>query len=225
MRARALIDGTNIITYLDGTSVTVDFQRDTGNTEVLLGGLRWGQAGVSIKDKIQAICDTMNDIEFGGLPVQIEMGSGVWAVMSKDQEILDSLDKYRPVGGIELERNIAVSGDRSKRYPVGSITLGGSSGQRIEMYVNNETYEADDGTQTRYVGASDIVFLGTPETINGYSCYGMIVDPDAQYQALPIFPKNYETQNGRVKIQHLSFESAPLQVPINPNATYKLTAV
>jgi hypothetical protein len=69
-----------------------------------------------------------------------------------------------------------------------------------------------------------MVFLATPETINGYECFGMIVDRDAQYQALPIFPKNFE-KGDDVKIEHLSFKSAPLMVPINPNGTYKLTPI
>jgi len=224
MKARALIDAVIVCDYLDGTSVEVDFERSADHTEVLTGGDRFGQTGVSAMDKFQEIFDTMNDAEFGGLPVQVEMGSGVWAVLRKDAEILDNLDKYRPVGGVTLERGIALAGDGSKRYKVGDITIGGATGQKVELWVNNETYEADNGTQTRYLGASDMAFLGTPETINGFECFGMIVDRDAEYQAVPIFPKNY-LKGDRVKVEHLSFESAPLPVPINPNATYKLTAV
>jgi hypothetical protein len=224
LRARALIDATVTMAYEDGSSATVDFQRAAGQTEALTSGNYWGDTGVSIMDHIQEIVDTMNDAEFGGLPVQIEMGSSVWAVVRKDEEILANLDKYRPVGGVEVERGVATAGDGSKRYPVGSITIGGSSGQRIQMYVNNETYEADNGTQTRYLAANSMVFLGSPEAIKGYDCFGMIVDRDAEYQALPIFPKNY-LKGDRVKVEHLSFESAPISVPINPNATYKLTPV
>lgn len=224
MKARALIDGTVVCNYLDGDVVTVDFKRAAGHTEVLLAGDRFGQAGVSIMDKFQEIFDTMNDAEFGGLPVQVEMGGSVWAVMRKDTEILANLDKFRPVGGLSIERGVVTSGDRSKRYKVGELTIGGASGQSIELWVNNETFEADDGTQTRYLGAADMVFLGTPEAVKGFECFGMIEDRDAEYQALPIFPKNY-LKGDRVKVEHLSFESAPLPVPINPNATYKLTAV
>lgn len=52
----------------------------------------------------------------------------------------------------------------------------------------------------------------------------MIVDKDAGYQALPLFPKNFETGE-RVKVENVSVESAPLFVPINPNATYKATVL
>jgi hypothetical protein len=221
-RARALIDGSVVCRYEDGDVITVDFQRDAGQTEVLTGGNRFGQAGISVMDKLQAIFDTMNNAAFGGLPVQIEMGGGVWSVIRKDTEVLANLDKFRPVGGVTIERGITVSGDGSKRYKVGEITIGGASGQSVEMFVNNETYDADDGTATRYLGNSDMVFLSTPQTIMGHDCNGMIVDRDAEYQALPVFPKNY-LKGDRVKIEHLSFEAAPLFVPINPNGTYKLT--
>jgi len=223
MRAKALIDGQVTCNYEDGDVIVVNFQRDTSHTEVLTSGNRFGDSGVSIMDKFQSIFDTMNDAEFGGLPLQVEMGGGVWAVMRKDAEILANLDKYRPVGGVTMERGVVTSGDRSKRYKVGEITIGGASGQAVELWVNNETYEADNGTQTRYVASTDMVFLGSPDAIMGYDCSGMIIDRDAEYQALPVFPKNY-LKGDRVKVEHLSFEAAPLAVPVNPNATYKLTA-
>ena len=224
MRARAIIDGAVTCTYEDGDVVSVDFRRAAGQTEILTSGNRFGDAGVSAMDKFQSIFDTMNDADFGGLPVSVEMGGGVWAKLRKDVEILANLDKFRAVGGVVIERGVTVSGDRSKRYKVGEITIGGASGQSVELWVNNETYEADDGTQTRYLPSNTMVFTSTPEAIMGFDCYGMIVDRDAEYQALPVFPKNY-LKGDRVKVEHLSFEAAPLPVVVNPNATYKLVAV
>lgn len=222
MRARAIIDGAVTCNYEDGDVVTVDFKRNAGHTETLVGAARLGQAGVSAMDKFQSIFDTMNDAEFGGLPTQVEMGGGVWALLRKDAEILANLDKFRPVGGVMLERGIVTSSDGGKRYKVGEITIGGASGQTIELWVNNETYEADNGAQARYLGNTEMVFASTAEAIMGIDCYGMIVDRDAEYQALPVFPKNY-LKGDRVKVEHLSFEAAPLPVVVNPNATYKLT--
>lgn len=224
MRARSLIDGKVTCDYLDGDSVLVDFQRAAGHTEILTGAARFGQSGVSVMDKIQSILDTMNNAAFGGLPTQIEMGGGVWSVIRNDAQILANLDKYRPVGGVSIERGVTVSGDGSKRYKVGEITVGGGSGQVIELFVNNEEYEADNGALTRYVGNTEMVFLGTPSAIMGFECFGMIQDRDANYEALRVFAKNY-LKGDRVKVEHLSFEAAPLMVPVNPNATYKLTAL
>ena len=220
MRAKSIIDGKVTVAYKDGTSVLVDFQRNAGFTETLVGAARWGQAGVSIMDHVQRVCDSMNDAAYGGLPTKMTMGSAVWAVLRKDTEILANMDKFRAVGGASIERGVVTSSDGGKVYKVGDILIGGGSGVSIELWVNNETYSSS----TRYLGASEVVFTSTPEAIRGYSCYGRIIDQDADYQAMPIFPKNF-TSGDDVKTEHMSFKSAPLFPVLAPDATYKVTAV
>lgn len=219
MKAKAIIDGKVTVAYKDGTSVLVDFQRAAGHTVTLTSGNRWGDSGVSILDSIKSTMDTMNDAAFGGVPVRLTMGNTVAGVVAKNQEILDHMDVNVKGGVHVIDRGIAPS---AKIYKFGELTVGGNSGQKIELWVNNETYGVN-GTQTRYVKSNEVVFTSTAEAINGYECFGMIVDKDAEYQAIPIFPKNFETGE-RVKVENLSAESAPLFVPINPNATSQLTA-
>lgn len=223
MKSKAIIDGKVTVTYLDGTSVLVDFQRAAGHTEVLTGGNYWGDSGVSIVDHIQRVVDTMVSAEFGAMPLRIDMGGGLGAIVRRDAEILQHLDKNIAGASIKVERGlVGGSNDGGKVYKIGELLVGGASGTTIEMWVNNETYDVA-GSQVRYVGNYDAIFTGSPEAINGYECFGRIIDKDAQYQALPMFPKNFETGE-RVKVENMSIESAPLFVPINPNATYKLTA-
>lgn len=224
MKARAIIDGSNIITYEDGESVTVNFQRAAGHTEVLTLGNYWGDTGVSIMDHIQNVMDTMNNAAFGGLPMRITMGGGLAKIVRKDKEILAQMDNNVRGGAATVERGLVTGGPNAgKVYKFGDLLVGGASGFAIELWVNDETFDAPNGTKTRYLGNFDAVFTASPESIMGYECFGRIVDKDADYAALPIFPKNFEVGND-VKVEHLSFKSAPLMVPINPNATYKLTA-
>lgn len=226
MKARAIIDGEVTIVYEDGQSVLVDFQRDNGHTEVLGSGDRYGDSGVSILDHWQLVMDTMNDASFGGMVTKITMGGSVASVVRRDAEILDHLDTNIRGGTVTVERGIIGGGaNGGKVYKFGELMVGGASGQKVELWVNNETYTSDAGVQTRYLGANEVVFTSTPEAINGYECFGRIVDRDAEYQALPKFPKNFLVQNGRVTTEHMSMESAPLFVPINPNATYKATVL
>jgi len=219
MRAKAIIDGAVTIAYKDGQSVSVDFQRAAGHTEVLGSGFRFGESGVSILDKVKEVMDTMNDAEFGGFPTRWTMGGDVANVVRDDAEIKEHLDLNIKGGVHNVDRGLMPSG---KVFKFGELAIGGGSGQKIELWVNNETYTNESGTQTRYLGAKESVFTSTPEAINGYECFGRIVDQDANYEAIPIFPKNFQTGE-RVKVENLSAESAPLFVPINPNATYKLT--
>ena len=145
-------------------------------------------------------------------------------VMRQDVEIRAMMDLFRPVGAIDIERGLVSGGPNGgKVFKVGTIGVGGNSGQQIELWVNNETY-TQNGAQVRYLGTNEVVFTSTPEAIMGYRCFGRIKDVDAKFQALPIFPKNFVTGE-RVKTENMSFESAPLHVPVNPNATYKLTAI
>lgn len=224
MKARAIIDGKVTCVYRSGESVLVDFQRAAGHTVTLTSGNRWGDSGISILDSIQGIIDTMSNAEFGGMPTRITMGGTVAGVVRKDVEILKHMDINIKGGSVTVDRGVVAGANgNGKIYKFGELFVGGGSGQTIELWVNNETFTADDGSQVRYLGANEVLFTSTPEAIMGYECFGMIVDKDAQYQALPVFPKNFE-EGTRVKVENLSIESAPLMVPINPNATFKLTA-
>ena len=226
MRARAIIDGEVTIVYEDGETVVVDFNRAAGHTETLGLGDRYGDSGVSILDHWQLVMDTMNDAEFGGMVTKITMGGSVAPIVRNDVEILKHLDINIKGGTVTVERGIVGGGPNGgKVYKFGELLVGGNSGQKVELWVNNETYEDDAGSQQRYLGAKEVVFTSTPEAIKGYECFGRIMDRDAGYEALPKFPKNFEVRNGRVVTEHLSMESAPLFVPVNPNATYKATVL
>jgi len=221
MRARAIIDGKVTCVYKDGTSILVDFLRHADHTEVLGSGNRYGDSGVSILDHIQGVLDTVNDAAFGGLITRITMGGAVATVMRKDAEILKHLDVNIAGGVHRVDRGLVGA---EKTYKFGELFVGGASGHVIELWVNNETYTDAAGVEQRYLGNNQMSFTSSPQTINGYECFGRIVDKDAGYQAIPVFPKNFETGD-RVKVENLSAESAPLFVPINPNATYTATVL
>lgn len=226
MKAKAIIDGAVTCTYRDGTVAVVDFQRASGHTQVLTSTNRWGDSGVSILGGIQTIFDTVNNAQFGGTISRITVGNSVVPVIRADTEIAAHMDLTKRGASVTVDRGVIGGGPNGgKVYKFGELSVGGgASGQQIEIWVNNETYDADDGTSTRYLGSADVLFTCDPSAVNGYECFGMIVDPDAEYQAIPAFPKNFVTGE-RVKTENLSVESAPLFVPINPNTTYKLTAV
>lgn len=219
--AKALIDGKVTLTGPAYPTTLVDFGRAAGHTITLGAGARFGDAGVSIVDFVQSSMNTMNDAEFGGVPTQIRIGSDVWAVARKNAELLSHLDKNTDGGNIRIERGLVSS---EKSFKVGEMLVGGQSGARIELWVDNETYRDAAGAQQRYLGAKEMVFLGTPESIFGIQCFGMIQDMDARFEALPIFPSNY-TEGNQPKVEFIGHTSAPLMVPVNPDATLKATVV
>lgn len=219
MAAISLRDGKITLTGEDYPTTLVDFQRDAGQTETL-GAANWyGDSGVSIVDHFQAVLDTMTSASFGGVPTRATMGGAVWAVMRKDTEILNHLDLNTGGGNIRIERGL-VSGAGEKVFKVGEMTIGGGSGQVIELWVDNSTYiDPNTGIETRYIGSKQVLWTSSPDAINGFRTFGRIIDRDANWEALPIFPKNWESK-GDVTVEYITHKSAPLMVPINSNATY-----
>jgi hypothetical protein len=222
MAAKAIIDGQITLAGPNYPTTLVDFGRSAGHTIVLGSGERFGDSGVSIVDFFQLVVDRMVDAEFGGMPTRATMGDAVWAKIRKDAEFLDHMDVNIRGAAMTIERGL-VSGE--KIYKVGEMSVGGGSGAMIELWVNNETYKDPvSGTSTRYIGSKEIVFTSTPDAIQGYQCFGRIIDRKANYEPIPIFPSNW-IQHGDPDVEYLTHKSAPLMVPVNPDATLKATVL
>lgn len=222
MAAKAIIDGQVTLSGENYPTTLVDFGRAAGHTQVLGSGQRYGDSGVSIVDHFQSVMDTVNDAEFGGMVVRVTMGSAVWAIARKDTEFRDHMDTQISGGTIKIDRGL-VSSD--KVFKVGEMQVGGASGATVELWVNNDTFiDPDTGAETRFVGTKEVVFTCSPAAINGFQCFGRIIDRAANYEALPIFPSNW-IQPGDPAVEYLTHKSAPLFVPINANATFKSTVL
>lgn len=222
MASKALIDGQVTLTGENYPTTFVDFKRASDHTVTLDSNAQWGDEGISIVDSIQSLMDRVNDAEHGGLVTRITMGGDVWKIGRKDTELLDHMDTNKRGGNITIERGLVSS---EKIFKVGEMLVGGNSGQTIELWVNNETYEdPETGVETRYLGAKDIVMTCAPSSVAGMQCFGMIVDRKAEYKALRIFPKNWTSETD-VTVEYLTHKSAPIFVPMYPNRTLKATVV
>lgn len=217
MAAMALRDGRITLRGDNYPTTVVDFNRAAGHTETLGAGNQYGDAGVSIVDHFQSVIDTMTQAEFGAVPTRATMRGDVWSVMRKDSELLEHLDNTKNGNNIRIERGLVPG---SKVYKVGEMGIGGASGAQIELWVDNSDYlDPQTNAVTPYLGSGQILFTAGANEINGYQCFGRIIDKAAGYEALPIFPKNWESQ-GDVTVEYITHKSAPIMVPINPNGTF-----
>ena len=222
MAAVALRDGKITLKDKGYPETLVDFQRAANHTIVLGVGARFGDSGVSIVDFFQLVVDRMSQAEFGAVPVTATMGGAVWNAIRKDAEFKEHMDLNYRGGNITIERGL-VSGEQ--RFKVGEMTIGGGSGARIELWVDNTTYiDSNTGAVTRYIGDKQILFTGTPAAINGYQAFGRIIDRAANWDPMRLFPKNWVTQ-GDVEVEYITHKGAPLFVPLNPNATLLATVL
>lgn len=225
MRARAIIDAGYTLSGPNYPTTTISFGRDAGHTVTLGAGSRFGDTGVSIVDFFQAVVDTMNNAEFGGVPMRATMAGAVAQILRRDAEVLKHLDVMIAGGTIVVERGlVAGAPDGGKVYKFGEMRIGGASGAKIELWVNDETYMDDTGATVRYLAANQISFTASPESIMGFQAFGRIVDEDADWAAVPKFPKSFMVGDD-VKVEHMSIKSSPLMVPINPNATFTATVI
>jgi hypothetical protein len=219
MAAVALRDGKITLEGPNYPTTLVDFQRDAGHTVTLTTGNKFGDSGVSILDFFQSVIDTMGVADFGAMPTRATMSKAVWNVIRKDVEIQDYLDLNKK-GNDAVSINRGLQNSSELVYKVGEFFIGGASGASIELWVDESTYiNPTTGVATRYVGNGQIVFTGSPAAIEGYQVFGRIIDREANWEPMRIFPKNWLT-SGDTAVEFITAKSAPLMVPIRPNATF-----
>lgn len=214
MACEAVVNGSITLEDDNYPRKVVDFQRDAGHTVTLTGGNRWGDSGVSILGLVESWKKTMRRAKHGGVANRITVGTDVWDVMRADTEIRDLLkEDYRPSNN-GLQMNLGVlEGLEVER--VGSLS------GTIEVYVYSDYYELPDGSVTDFMSPKDIVM--TAPSMMGVRCFGAIQDVSAGFAALSIFPKMWNADDPSATF--VMSQSAPLMVPVNPNATFKATVV
>ena len=212
LAAGAVIDARNILEDERYPRTIVDFGRNSAQTVTLTSGNRWGDAGVSLLDDLSAWKGIARRAKFGGVLNRLTVGTDVWDVMRKDPEIKELLNtQYRSGANVNLSLGM-LEGLEVER--VGNI-------ETLEVYVYSDYYQSPDGTVIPYMSPKDIVLTGP--NIRGVRCYGAIQDLAANLQPLTVFADMWpEKDPSAMMIMH---QSAPLMVPINPNASFKATVL
>lgn len=212
LAAGAIINGENILEDERYPRTVVNYQRAANQTVTLGVGARWGDAGVSLLDNLGTWKTIMRKARFGGIPNRLTVGSDVWDVMRKDPEIREYLNiNYRLGANVNLRLGLL---DGLEVERVGNI-------ETLEVYVYSDYYQQPNGDTVPYMSSKDIVL--TSPAVRGIRCFGAIQDIGAQFQALPVFPKMWNEQDPSATF--IMHQSAPLMVPVNPNATFKATVI
>ncbi|MFC6490687.1 major capsid protein [Nitratireductor sp. GCM10026969] len=191
----------------EGIDDVVDYHRDADLTIALAAGDRWGEVGVAPLDNIREWARLVA-AKSGGVVRDFVMGYGATDIFTKDIDVREILDNRRQRGG-EMELGGVTSGgvDDVARY-VGTI----DGSLRFWEYV--QTYEDDDGNTQHYwpefgVGAIAPQMMGT-------MTYGAIQDVKS-LRAEQRFAKQWEEEDPSREV--LMTQSAPLPVPVEPNAS------
>lgn len=215
MAAEAALYGEITLEDEDYPETLVDFNRANAHTVILTGATQWGEAGVSILSNLEAWRRTVRKAKFGGATNRLTMGADAWELMRTDQEIRDLLKlDIRPFnGGIDINVGMRdpVDGQAERVGRIGGL----------ELWVYTDYYQDTSGNPVDFMDSRDVLLTGP--NIRGVRCFGAILDSDANYQPLQVFPKMWKNQDPSVT--YCMSQSAPLMVPVNPNNTFRARVV
>lgn len=214
LASQAIQFGSVTLESDDYPKTVVDFERDADNTDVLTGGARWGQTGVSILRYIESAKAITRKARFGGVSNRLTVGVDVWDVMREDDEIREMLgqDLRLNNGGVNLNLGIREGLD---------VEFVGKLSGTTEVVVYSDYYEDTDGSVVDFMHPSDIVLTGP--SIGGVRAFGAIQDKKAGMAALEMFPKMWDEEDPSVTF--VMTQSAPLMVPVNVNATFRARVI
>ena len=202
MAIEALRTGAITVVGAGYPSVSVNFGRHADLTKALLTTARWGEAGVSPLDNVEAWALEVTK-HSGATPSQIVMDVKAWQLFHADAKVQKLLDRFR--GADRLSPTVTGQGARYM----------GNIGD-FDIWVYSGWYaHPDTGALTPYL-PDHTVIMTSPE-LEGARAYGAIRDEEAGYQALPYFAKSWVEKDPAARI--LLMQSAPLPVPYRVNAS------
>lgn len=211
MGARALIDGSITINYGVGDpAVTIDFGRDASHTITKGSGSRWGDSGVSAWDDIQAWCDLAAGAEFGGMPTDILMGADAYTAFMADTDVKAKLDtNYRGSESVQLNTGLI------EKDPLDPFTYVGRLGSVRIWLVSGVGNTFKSGGATVDILKKNEVLLAS-RVVDGVKAFGAILDVNA-LQPADMWAKMWDQEDPSARF--IMTQSAPLMIPVNPNAT------
>jgi len=211
MCAEAAIYGKVTLEGPDYPTTVVDFGRNADHTVVLGAGQQWDDEDHDIVGDINTWVERVRRAEFGGPVTRLTLGKDVVGPFLRNKSVLKHLDTL--IRGTNGELNIGIrTGEYSERL--------GRLGN-LEIWTTSDFYELPDGGTKEYMPAKGVLLTGP--NINMIEAYGAILDDKANFNALPVFPKQWS--NPDPAVTYVMTQSSPIEVPVNPNNTLFATVL
>lgn len=216
MGAKAAFDGKVVIEGPGYPTQMIDFNRDPSLTVVKAAGAKWGEAGVSIVDDMDEMANLVFAADGGAVDTML-VSLSAWKVMQKDPEIRELRNKNYGESESTLQRGMTGVGEIKR---VGDIN-------GIEVFVYRDYYETvgENGEiQKHYMLDEGDIVMFSSSSVDGVRAFGAIQDLHSGFVPAEMFPRNF-VENGDPAVEEILTQSAPLPVPLNPNATLKATVL
>lgn len=201
-----------VVAVGDGINDTISYGRDAELTDALTSTARWGETGVKPLASIRTWGRLIAE-KSGAVARKVVLGYGAAELFLADADVREILDNRR-------------SGEANQMALAGSATGGVEDVARligqidgVEYWEYLQTYETDAGVSTHYWPEFG-VGLVSPGVMNGHMTYGAILDIKS-LKAEQRFAKQYEEEDPSREV--ILTQSAPLPVPVEPNASFFAT--
>lgn len=201
-----------VVAVGDGINDTISYGRDAELTDALTSTARWGESGVKPLASIRTWGRLIAE-KSGAVARKVVLGYGAAELFLADADVREILDNRR-------------SGEANQMALAGSATGGVEDVARligqidgVEYWEYLQTYETDAGVSTHYWPEFG-VGLVSPGVMNGHMTYGAILDIKS-LKAEQRFAKQYEEEDPSREV--ILTQSAPLPVPVEPNASFFAT--
>jgi len=210
MCAQALQTG-QVVAVGDGINDTIAFGRDASLSVALTLAARWGEAGIKPLDSVREWSRLVAS-KSGAVTRDVVLGFGASALLTSDADVREILDNRRQASGsLEMAGGASGAPDDVAAY------LGQIGNFRFWEYV--QTYEDDAGNTQHYWPEFGVGLIGA-QTMTGTMAYGAIMDAKSM-QSEQRFAKEYEEDDPSRTV--ILTQSAPLPVPVEPNASFFAT--
>lgn len=209
MACQSAVYGGVTIVGEDYPEVYVDWKRDASMTLTPGAGLTWDDEDSRPLQDLQQI--RVNGFNLSRSPLRnVIMDPDAWAAFSVHETTQKLLDKMK--GGSESNFNTTGLTDGNPVEYMGYVS-GPDGAGRMDLWTYSNEYEDEEGNMHRYMGSGHVCVIGG--NLGGVTAFGAIMDKRAGLQALPIFPKSWESEDPSAV--YTMSQSAPITVPTNPN--------
>lgn len=218
MAARATIDGQVLVSGENYPAQMVNFGRDPAQDVTLTGTALWTDTANSTPYKDFERWSIQTQRASGYAIRDYVMGADAWEALYEHPATEKLLKTDIANGSSVLQGGPGRVDDNEDAI----FELKGIVGANTRIWTYSGIYEDDQGNSQELLDPGTVVGVN-PVGMKGARCFGAIMDNKAGYQAISRFPKMWEENDPSVV--YLMTQSAPLIVPVEPNATLKAVVV
>lgn len=212
MAAKAIIDGAVTVSGENYPTVTVSFGRSNTLSDTKLLTERWSESTSTPLTDIDEMRTEAFRLARSSI-TRLTFGVDAWTYFARHASVVDLLKTDYRGSTTDYTRVLPDPGPfEFMGYLAGSRGVG-----TLELYRYHDEFDADDGTATAILDTNTVV--GAGPGIQGIQCFGAIMDLDSMV-ATRMYPSMWVNKNPSVA--YTKVQSAPLMVPAQPNASFKI---